>query len=212
MRVFVLSSIDILRPLVLFCTHMIDVPDTRSCSTILRVLRSICSDFCGPTELAQAMREYMCNDVLRAAIYSFNNPQFVDVQRDTIMLVVTIYTIFSPVTGTARANLLALPGVTEDKMNEIHDMLFAHPAARQSRGLMMSLLEGVRAMSISEQGKLNPKGSNAAGVTKLRRAKGGSAVEKRTEETMEMEGYPEGDAESKKRESPDFSGIADMFG
>ncbi|KAI9886573.1 MAG: tRNA (guanine(9)-N(1))-methyltransferase [Watsoniomyces obsoletus] len=214
MRSFVLSSIDILRPLMSFCTHMIQVPDTRSCGAILRVLRSICADFTGETELAHAMREYMCNDVLRASIYGFNDPLFVDVQRDAISLVVTIYTTFSPLTSSARTNLLALPKVTEQKMDEIHNMLFAHPAAKQSRGLMMSLLDGVRAMSISEQGKLDVKVSQAPGLTKSRRNrdKGGRGMGNGTgtgmEETMDVEGYPE---MKKDRESPDFSGIADMF-
>lgn len=45
LRKFCLVNPDIVEPLLLFCTHVIRVKDTRCCSIILRVFRSIVPDF-----------------------------------------------------------------------------------------------------------------------------------------------------------------------
>ena len=154
MRAYVLSTVDILQQLMSFCTHVIQIPDTRSCSVILRVLRTLSRDFLGQTELGPAMREYMSGDVLKAAITSFHDSRLVDVQKELISLVVIIYVSYSPLSPTARNNLMSLPGVTEEKMQRVHDALLTAKDTRHTRSLMLSLLEGVRAVSVSEQGKV----------------------------------------------------------
>ncbi len=225
MRAFVLSSVDILRPLMTFCTHVIQVPDSRCCAITVRVLKSICGDFVGDSELAVAMREYMSGDVLRAAITSFHDGRFVDVQRDLITLIVSIYMTYSRSSSTARNNLMALPGVTAAKMEAVNKRLFETASNRHLRGLMMGLLEDVRGMSITEQGKVVPppratptsdQDSVAAPgrPVKARRTRvagrgggGGGSTNDTGHPFMNVD-----PSEAAGRKSPDLSGMADMFG
>lgn len=156
LRTFILSSLDIIQPLLSFCTHIIQTPDTRSSIIILRVLKSISRDVnTSQTEIGAATREYLCTEVLRATISSFHDQRFIDVQRDLVTLIVTLYLLYSAQSPSPRAILLSLPGVTDAKLADVHKAIFAATAVRQSRALMSNLLEGVRGMSISEQGQIS---------------------------------------------------------
>jgi len=125
LRKFCLMQSTIVEPLLLFCTHAIRMRDTRCCSIILRVFRSIVPDFylaeslspkaipqdgleAGPPnrdphldttpispEAATAIREYIASDVLRACISSFHEPYFVDLQKDLASLIAAIL-VYTP--------------------------------------------------------------------------------------------------------------------
>ncbi|KAI9823504.1 MAG: hypothetical protein M1826_007716 [Phylliscum demangeonii] len=209
-RDFVLSCVGILEPFLSFCAHILQVPDTRCCGTMLQVLKSITRDVgrnstrtsTSPAEqdITIATREYLCGDILRAAITSFHDGRLVDVQHDLSTFIVMVYMLFSPLTPTPGMVLLSISGVTEHKLKDVHAALFAPrgstssttasagmmaPAAaatiaspsqaasqqltmlaaatqaaladRRKRALMERLLEGVRGVSLSEQGSVKPR-------------------------------------------------------
>ncbi|KAI9791463.1 MAG: hypothetical protein M1816_003807 [Peltula sp. TS41687] len=231
LRAFILSSVDILQQLLSFCIHIIRTPDTRCCSMILRVLRSLSRDVCSSnTELAIAAREYLCTDGITAAVTSFHDTRFVDVQREIVTFIATLYLSCATQTPTPRLLLASLPGVTEESMETTHQALFSSTATRQSRALMSSLLEGVRGMSIAEQGKVavdlpssgdapaEKKGSTSAKKEKVQRYRNKtSSLAARAAglptETMsdDLTQAGRGDADDDGRRSPDLTGVGELF-
>lgn len=148
----------VVEPLLLFCTHAIRMRDTRCCSIILRVFRSIVPDFTvaeplSPKSLPQdgaevasssrdpyldttpvsaeaatAIREYIASDVLRACITSFHEPYFVDLQKDLASLIAAIVVYYSPVTSTPRDILMSLPNIRQADLDRLNDFV-AKPAS-----------------------------------------------------------------------------------
>ncbi|KAI3545986.1 hypothetical protein CABS01_05185 [Colletotrichum abscissum] len=158
LRKFCLMQSTVVEPLLLFCTHAIRMRDTRCCSIILRVFRSIVPDFTvaeplspkslpqdgaevAPSsrdpyldtspvsaEAATAIREYIASDVLRACITSFHEPYFVDLQKDLASLIAAIVVYYSPVTSTPRDILMSLPNIRQADLDRLNDFV-AKPAS-----------------------------------------------------------------------------------
>ncbi|KAK1658876.1 hypothetical protein BDP55DRAFT_374013 [Colletotrichum godetiae] len=158
LRKFCLMQSTVVEPLLLFCTHAIRMRDTRCCSIILRVFRSIVPDFtvaeplspkslpqdgaeAAPSnrdpyldttpvsaEAATAIREYIASDVLRACITSFHEPYFVDLQKDLASLIAAIVVYYSPVTSTPRDILMSLPNIRQADLDRLNDFV-AKPAS-----------------------------------------------------------------------------------
>lgn len=195
-RSFILQTPEILKPLILFCTHALRMRDTRSCSPIAKVLRSLITEFAGDGAIDIDVREYMSTEVLKACITSLHDPYFVELQKDFAQLIASILTDYTPRTETPRRILLTLPGLPAEKVDRsIRHLLKAKQNIRQQRAIVLDLLEGFRGVAIHEQGKLpkpDPK--------KLR-----SAMQ---EQYMTVEVQANGP----KEKSPDLSGIAGMFG
>ena len=217
MRTFVLSNPQILEPLILFSTHALHMRDSRSCAILTRVLRSIIPVFqdhrqhpqqqqsphsssaAAATAIAAAapqVREFISTEVLKACITSIHEPYFVDLQRDLAALIASILGLYAAATPTPRAVLLSLPGVGADQVDRALDRI-----VRQSKGdekfqraVVLDLLEGLRGVSIHEQGRME-------------RATGGGRP-KVQERFMEVDPRAGGG----KRDSPDLEGVADMFG
>lgn len=191
----------------LFCTHALRMRDTRCCSIITRVIRSILQDF-GPvnapadqTPIIATIREFICSEVLKACITSVNEPYFVDMQKELAQLIAAIWVIYGSSTQTPRNVILSLPGVTEEQVNEAEAALVRSTSLRQQRALVLDLLEGVRGVSIAEQGKI----LNA----REERRKAKSALQQRYL-TMEMEGQHNSKVDI--NDGPDLGGVADLFG
>ncbi|KAI9707228.1 MAG: hypothetical protein M1836_000188 [Candelina mexicana] len=194
MREFILSSPTILEPLILFCTHALGMRDSRCCGLITRVLSSIIPEFAGNTPIASEIREFISTEVLKACITSLHEPYFVDLQKDLAQLIATIFRLYSPKTETPRQILLSLPGITEEKVEQMARKFAQASNQRQQRGLILELLEGLRGVSISEQGRIKRD------VKKER-----SAMQDRYMKVDEPVKY-------NGRESPDLGGVAGMFG
>lgn len=195
MRTFMLSSPTILEPLILFCTHALRMRDSRCCSVITRVLRSIVPEFSIDTPTAAEVREFISNEVLKACITSLHEPYFVELQKDLAQLIATIFILYSPTTSTPRRILLSLPGMTEEQVDRVASRLMRVQSGRQQRALVLDLLDGLRGVSISEQGKI-PRHE----PRKLR-----SAMQER---------YMNVDNARQNRQrdgSPELGGVADMF-
>ncbi|KAI9801654.1 MAG: hypothetical protein M1833_002336 [Piccolia ochrophora] len=226
MRAFVLSSLPILRPLILFCTHALHMRDSRSCAIIIRVFRSIVPDFASPSPQTSsstdpsttttapneqdtttaAIREHISHSVLQAAITSLHASYFVDLQKDLASLIATIFTLYTPLTATPRQVLLSLPGVSAPKLDRTANALFAVAGnGRQQRALVLELLESVRGVSVAEMGRWEVRGVRRGGG-------GGGAGAGKTRSEMQ-EGFMRVDEGRKEKEaSPDLGGVADMFG
>ncbi|KAL6721197.1 karyopherin [Lecanora helva] len=195
-RDFILQTLEILKPLIMFCTHALRMRDTRACSMITRVLRSIVPEFAGENPVESDVREFISTEVLKACITSINDPYFVELQKDFAQLIASILISYTPRTDTPKQILLSLPGMSAERLEKsVRHLYKAQQATRQQRAIVLELLEGFRGVAIHEQGKLpkpNPKKMRSAMQEKYM--------------TVEVQ------ANGKKEASPDLGGIADMFG
>lgn len=169
--------------------------DTRACSIITKVLRSIVPEFTGDGSVESDVREFISTEVLKACITSLHDSYFADLQKDFAQLIASILISYTPNTDTPRQLLLSLPNMSVEKLDRAIRHLFkAQQNTRQQRAIVLDLLEGFRGVAIHEQGKLpkpDPK--------KLRSAM--------------QEKYMTVDVPVNAREkSPDLRGVADMFG
>ena len=140
--------------------------DTRSCGLITRVLRSLIPDFAGPSEVASEVREFISTEVLKACITSLHDPYFVDLQKDLAQLIASIVLAYTPRTDTPKQILESLPSISGERIQRFLDQIQrSQQSCRQQRALVLSLLDGLRGIHISEQGKLSrpdPKGNRSA--------------------------------------------------
>lgn len=180
LRKFCLSHSTILEPLLLFCTHAIRVRDTRCCSIMLRVFRTIPGEFMAtetsesqytkmddndddkreleeaaiPASTASTIREYISSNVLKACITSIHEPYFVDLQKDLAALIATIIAYYSPLTSTPRNVLLSLPNIKPNEVDRVLREVLKSNNSRNQRGHILELLKDLKGVSISEMGKL----------------------------------------------------------
>ncbi|KAF9873604.1 hypothetical protein CkaCkLH20_09063 [Colletotrichum karsti] len=239
LRKFCLMQSAIVEPLLLFCTHAIRMRDTRCCSIILRVFRSIVPEFHSAEavspksvlahdghdqtvsgrdpyldttpiapEAASAIREYIASDVLRACISSFNEPYFVDLQKDLASSIASILVHYSPLTNTPRDILLSLPNIRVADLDKLNDFV-SKPSAhtRQQRALVLDLLKDLKGVSIAEQFKL-PKNSSFGRPKKSSRSKMAQEFMTPASESTTRSGAASG----ARRGTPDgLEGVANLF-
>ena len=219
LRTYVLANTTILEPMLLFCTHALQVRDTRSASIITRVIRSIVPVFSQPEintgvpiEVAPIIREFISSEVLRAAITSLHDPYFVDLQKDLAQLIASIWTCYGlpyemdgqPLTQTPQAIILSLPSMSVDRVERAARHLAETESARQQRAIVLQLLEGLRGVSIHEMGKINST-----------RNGGQSLVQKRYVGNNGPQGGMEGVDQVHPvnvDDGPDLTGVAEIFG
>lgn len=196
-RSFILGTPEILKPLILFCTHAIRMRDTRSCSLITRVLGSLVSEFETVGPIDTEVREFISTEVLKACITSLHDSYFVDLQKELAQLIASIMIIYVPRTDTPKQILLSIPSMSSEKIDRAIQKLYkAHQNTRQQRAIVLDLLESLRGVSVSEQGRIAK-----ADPKKVR-----SAIQERYM-TVDVQ------ADGKEKEpSPDLGGVADMFG
>lgn len=195
MRIFIVHTPEVLKPIILFCTHALRVRDTRSCSSITRVLHSLVPEFDGANPVAIEVREFISTEVLKACITSLHDSYFVDMQKELAELIASIVTTYSGKTDTPRNILLSLPSMTDVKVDRtIRQLMRAPENSRQQRALILDLLAGLRGVSISEQGK----------VPKPDPKKQRSAMQ---EKYMTVDVQPD----EARGESPDLEGFARLF-
>lgn len=194
-RSFILQTPEVLKPIILFCTHALRVRDTRSSSSITRVLQLLVPEFDGATPVAIEVREFISTEVLKACITSLHDSYFVDMQRELADLIASIVTTYSGKTDTPRNVLLSLPSMVDIRVDRtIRQLIKAPENGRQRRALILDLLAGLRGVSISEQGKV-PKPD----TKKMR-----SAMQNKY---MTVEPQPD----EGRAESPDLEGFARLF-
>lgn len=228
LRKFCLRNSSIVAPLLLFCSHAIQIHDGRCCSMVLRVFRSIIPEFQGPAEVAgrnaqvgnlqdvfpvpeetaREIREFISTEVLKAAISSIHDPYFVDSQKDLAHVIGSILAYYCRLTPTPRDILCSLPNMKQQDVDDAIEYLTRpNVHSRQARAAVLDLLKDLKGVSISEMGKLNkslgirPEGSR--GNKKSHRSK--MAQEFMTTDTAAGTDAPAD------RKSPDLEGVAGMF-
>ncbi|PNP56453.1 hypothetical protein THARTR1_03149 [Trichoderma harzianum] len=190
LRKFCLCHQEIIEPLLLFCMHGIRMRDIRCCGMLLRLFISLVPEFSTsgqgskrsqitsdgngasadaspiPSDIATAVREYICSDVLRSCITSFHEPYFVDVQKELASLIATIVVHYSTITSTPTDLLLALPNVNPAELERLNAYV-AKPGShtRQQRAIVLEFLKDLKGVSVSEMGKLN-KGLDSSSRSK----------------------------------------------
>ena len=188
-RTFILHTPDILKPVILFCTHALRMRDTRACSYIARVLRSLVPEFSGEGPVEAEVREFISTEVLKSCITSLHDSYFVELQKEFAGLIASILISYGPRTATPKEILLSLPGMSTDRVDRaIRHLLKAQSNSRQQRAIILDLLEGFR-------GRL-PRPDPKKMRSKLQ--------EKYM--TVDMQTEP------KRGPSPDLTGVAGMFG
>ena len=197
LRDFVLNTPEVFKSVILFCTHALQMHDGRCCGLITRVLRSIIGVFTSTDQTAADIREFISTDVFKGCIVSLHDPYFVDIQSDLAQLIATIIKRYSTLTQTPRHILLSLPGMDPGLVDAALQRIGkTDSASRIQRAVVLKLLENLRGVSVSEQGRLpkpDPK-------------KARSALQ---EKYLTAEPQPKSGIERER--SPDLGGVADMF-
>lgn len=231
-RQIVLSSSSILSNLIPFSEHMLRVHDTRSVSLITRVLRTLLLEFAkrssypnqpngtdkplnpatGTSPETGPIIEYFASDILKSAIMSLHEPYFADCQKDLAALIASILWHTSTLTTTARAVLLSLPGMTDVTVDRALARLREVRGERQQRNLVLELLEGLKGVSIPEQGKIFGPGVSAVGLGKKKSRK--SAMQEQFAMALDDgDQGPSGERDSlDRRRSPELGGVAELLG
>ena len=212
--VFIMENLDIFKAVITFCTHALRIPDSRCCTSVLKVLRSIIPNFARQPEavnggssvslapeIVSEIREFISTEVFKACIESLNDSYFVDIQPDLAGLIARIMTSYAPLTPTPRNILLSLPDITEDRVDHALRQLDEYNESRKQKGIVLKLLAGVRGVSLAEQGKIQ------------------TAREKEKKEDTTFNKYAQSQVQtadkSIKKEAGDddgvLEGVADMF-
>ncbi|KAI9658113.1 MAG: hypothetical protein M1829_006839 [Trizodia sp. TS-e1964] len=158
-RTFLLNESSTLKPLILFLTHALRMRDSRCCGITIRILRSIVPEFAekAPSELITNIIAFITDSMVKACIESINDPYFVDNQRDLAQLIATIWILYGLEVRNGpdpvAAVLTSLPGVSQTKV-QIAGSAILKASGKHQRALILDLLEGVRGVSVAEQGKI----------------------------------------------------------
>ena len=158
-------------------------------------MRSLIPEFSSDSAVDAEVREFISTEVLKACITSLHEPYFVDLQKELAHLIASIITLYSLKTEMPRHILLSLPGIPAEKVDHAIHKLLRTQNSRHQRALVLDLLEGLRGVSISEQGKIAKHDPR-----KIR-----SALQQRYM-TVDVQEQVDRD------ETPDLGGVAEMFG
>ncbi len=174
-----------------------------------------------PQATADAVREFISSDVLKACISSLHEPYFVELQKELGSLIAAIILYYCPLTTTPRDILLTLPNIKQEDVDLTIECI-SRPGlhTRQQRALVLDLLQDLKGVSISEMGKLN----KTAGLgTEGTRSGKKTLRSKMVQEFMTAPGsspagqavVDAGDAGAQgaadRRQSPDLDGITGLF-
>ncbi|GAP89848.1 putative nuclear import and export protein [Rosellinia necatrix] len=178
LRNFCLMHSSIVEPLLVFCTRVIGMKDTRCCSIMLRVLKSVVPEFDTPgppppevnggTEVkrhgnpwvpagtASAIREYISREIIMTCVTSLHDPYFVEQQKELASLIATIVVHYSHLSTTARDLLVSLPSMKAEHVDKgIEFMVRGGTSSRGQRAVILELLRDLKGVSVSEMGKLS---------------------------------------------------------
>ncbi|KAL0467793.1 nuclear import and export protein Msn5 [Neurospora intermedia] len=239
LRRFCLMQTSIAGPLLLFLCHAIHMRDTRCCGVVLRVFRSIVPEFQIQTGQPREQKEtshpslpdenypipdatkaeinqFLCTDVMRAAISSMNDPYFVDTQKDLATLIATILSHFcvgddfSGGNSAPRQILCSLPGIKEQEVDRTLTFL-RRPGthSRQQRAVVLDLLRNVKSVSISEMGKLKDPREDLVKKAPKRSKMAQKFMTPQQGVDTTVTGTEQGTG--KRQATPDLEGVAGMF-
>ncbi|CAJ2508744.1 Uu.00g137700.m01.CDS01 [Anthostomella pinea] len=236
LRRFCLMHSSIAEPLLVFCTHVLRIRDSRCCGVMLRVFKSIIPDFqvsesssqhliaeasrnggdawSIPSGTASVIREYISSEVVKACITSIHEPYFVELQKELASLIATIVSSYSRFTSTARDVLVSLPNMKPDEVDRgIEHMRKAGTSSRGQRAVILELLRELKGVSISEMGKLSK--SIGQPVTRAKRPPRSKLAQKFMTDAAPANGGPGAAGQSTSNGqadgADDLEGVARLF-
>jgi exportin-5 len=145
----ILDTQQVLAQILVFLTSSLRMRDSRSCSFTIQIFTRLLPFFRKPGPV----HDYVCDNVLKAAITSFNEPYFVDVQKQLASLIAQIITVDDRI---PRDVILSLPGLGErvEKVDRVLGRVRSARSATQGGAVVLELLSGLRGVSIHELGKM----------------------------------------------------------
>jgi exportin-5 len=225
MRHFVLSNRHVLEPLLAFCTHALNFKDGKAAHimvmTVMRIVTAYTNDHYLQGEEAAAVREYISEEIMKAAITALHDGYYADYQQYYAQLIATIWLSYGlpahvaatethpahdrpALTATPRNVLMSLPGTTDAKVDAAAQKLLddggLYAKSKKLRAVILNLLEGVRGVRISELGKIDDRGARSRILEKYK-----------AREAAGMQGVEDG----QRRDSAggvDLGGVSEMFG
>jgi exportin-5 len=187
---FILSNVQVLEPILRFCTTCIRVRDSRSVQTTVRVLRTLLPRFTEKSEI----RDYFCQKILENSIESLHEPEFVDCQKDLASLIAGIINLDDEIPRHIILHLLGAHNApwVDQRLSKLKNGNRSDD--RTQRSIVLDLLSCVRGVSIHEQGKIErPKPKKISAFQ---------------EQYMSVDSQPA----IVRGNSPELAGVADMFG
>lgn len=172
----ILENEQVLAQILVLLTSALRMRDTRSCSITIQIFNRLLPYFRKPGPV----HDYLCDQVLKAAITSFNEPYFVDVQKSLAGLVAQIIMLDEKM---PREVILSLPGMGEkmERVDRVLDRVRNARSVNQGGASVLELLSGLRGVSIHELGKMERRGpdwkSSANGRGKKATVEGEMVVE-----------------------------------
>lgn len=149
MHKMILATPQVLGQILVFLTSALGFRDTRSCNTAIQILGRTIPFFNKPSEI----QAYICDNVLKAAITSFNEPYFVDAQKNLASLIAQIISIESQ-SEMPRSVIMSLPGLSEERVDKVLKKIKGSKSAQEGARAVLGLLSGLRGVSIHELGKM----------------------------------------------------------
>ena len=150
------TTVAILEPVLVFSASALRVRDFHSVKSICLLLHDrLIPLYREPS----AVHDYICNEILKAAISSLHEPYFVELQRDLASLIVQIITLDADISGTV---ISSLPGLSEQpqRVATAIERVRGCGSEKVGRALVLELLEQIRGVSIHEMGRIGgPKKS-----------------------------------------------------
>ena len=226
MREYVLSNTQVLEPLLAFCTHSLNFKDTKAAhtmiTTVMRIVPAYTSESHLQGEDVRSVREYISEEIMKAAIMALHDGYYADYQQYYAQLIATIWLSYGlpmhvpptetqpahdrpPLTNTPRNVLLRLPGMVESKVDAAAEKLLQdgglYAKSKKIRAVLLNLLEGVRGVRISELGKIDDRGARSRILEKYK-----------AREAVGMQGIEEGIKREEGEGGVDLGGVSEMFG
>lgn len=234
MRQFLLSNVRILDRLLIFVTHALAFRDMRSCYAVLVAVQRLVPDFASDEYIsggeAAAVRDFMSTETLKTAITCLHDGYFADHQQYYAQLIATIWLSYGlpahvPATETTPAHdrpaltsaprdvILSLPGMSEAKVAGAAAQLAREGLGARSkklRAIVLSLLEGVRGVRVSELGKFDMRQQQSKILEKYKQREL-LAMRGRHGADDAASGHHLGVDSGNGDDGVDLAGLADMF-
>jgi len=136
-----------MEPYLMLLSNLLKIHDTRAVQHTIRNCQSILRTLMPSPHYQQ----FVTNQILEAALRSYNAAYFAETQSELLDLISQIYTI-DP-SGQAKALFLRLPGVKTTSLSQYEQNLSEHKSSRSRRQFTKELLAEIKGLSTSEQGK-----------------------------------------------------------
>ncbi len=226
MRDYVLSNTQVLEPLLALCTHGLNFKDTKAAhmmiTTVMRIVPAYTNEHHLQGEEVRSVREYISEEILKAAIMALHDGYYADYQQYYAQLIATIWLSYGlpahvpptetqlaynrpPLTSTPRNVLMSLPGMTDTKVDAAAEKLLQdgglYAKSKKIRAVILNLLEGLRGVRISELGKIDDRGARSRILEKYK-----------AREAAGMQGVEDAGKREVGRGGVDLGGVSEMFG